>query len=125
MSDVQILIVEDQKEVASFEALLMKYAGYSARRATNGKEALQMIADGFLPDLILLDIMMPEMDGYQFLEELYKEESRTPIPVIMLTALDSAPNVMMALKRGASAYLTKPIDGDRLLQKVQELLGKA
>lgn len=125
MSSKQILIVEDQNEIASFEALLMKFAGYSTLRAANGKEALRLISDGLLPDLILLDVMMPEMNGYQFLEELYREESRSTIPVIMLTALDSASDVMMALKRGANAYVTKPIDGELLLQKVQELLGNA
>lgn len=121
-SSKHILVVEDQEIIAMVAGQLLKRAGYQYRHAANGKEALDLLQGGFRPDLILLDVVMPVMDGYQFLDAINADDSLKDIPVIMLTALDNATDVMKAVKRGAVDYCTKPIEPADLLAAVNRLL---
>lgn len=119
-----ILLVEDQEETAMLTSFYMKKWGYQLKHAVDGKQALEMLHDGFIPDLILLDVMMPVMDGYQFLEEIREDGVLKHIPVVMLTGLDDASAVLKAVKRGAVDYCTKPIEPDDLQATIQRLLIK-
>jgi len=120
-----ILLVEDQEETAMLISFYMENWGYAFRHAANGQQALEMLQEGFAPSLILLDIMMPVMDGYQFLERLQEDEALQQIPVVMLTGLDEARDVLKAVKRGAIDYCTKPIEPDDLQATIQRLLNSS
>lgn len=113
-----ILLVEDQDIIAQTVIMALNVAGYHCEHAANGMRALSMLEEGLAPDLIILDIMMPVMDGFTLLEELRKKPGMQDIPVIMLTALNDAADVMKTLKAGAVDYHTKPIDVEALLESV-------
>ena len=117
-----ILLVEDQEIIAMLIAHMVKNAGYQHEHAENGQVALGMLRSGLRPDLILLDVVMPEMDGYQFLEELQRDDSLKDTPVVMLTALSDANDVLKAVKRGAMDYCTKPVDPDDLLATISRVM---
>jgi len=91
--------------------------------AENGKEALSIIKED-PPDLILLDIMMPEMDGHETLEELKKQEHLSQIPVIMITAIDDISSAVQCIEKGADDYLTKPFNPIMLKARISALLEK-
>lgn len=84
--NVKILIVDDDETLCNMYAERLKASQYQVETASNGRKGLEMAKD-YLPDLILLDIMMPKMDGYEALKELRKDEKTKKIPVILLTAL--------------------------------------
>ncbi|MDH5784055.1 MAG: response regulator [Chromatiales bacterium] len=114
----RILLVEDQELIAQTVNMALSVAGYQCEHASNGERALSIMKRGWLPNLILLDIVMPVMDGYKFLDELQKEPVLQEIPVIMLTALNNPPDVLKAMKAGAVDYCTKPLDVNDLLNSV-------
>lgn len=113
-----ILVVEDQRQIAFFIGRVLEQSGYLCEHANNGQEALDSLRGGLRPDMILLDIVMPVMDGFGLLDELHKEDDLKDIPTVMLSSLDSASNVMKAMKKGAMHYCTKPIDKDDLLATI-------
>ncbi len=117
-----VLIVEDQESNAILLGKLVEKAGYQHRYAENGKMALDMLHEGLRPDLILLDIVMPVMNGYEFLDACHSDQDLRTIPVIMLTALDDASDVLKAVKKGATDYCTKPIDPNDLLTTIKRVL---
>jgi len=123
-SSVMILLVEDQDDMAMLTSLYLQKAGFKVARAKHGKHALEMLASGTAPDLILLDVVMPVMDGYQFLNAANEEEAWSKIPVVMLTSLSDAKDVMKAVRGGAIDYCTKPIDPNDLLATISRLLGR-
>lgn len=100
---------------------MLESVGYDVLTATNGSEAIQK-ATGESPDLILLDIMMPGMDGYEVCSKLRIKEETNRIPVIFITALDDRESKLKGLKVGASEFLTKPVDRSELFIRVQNLL---
>src|SRR5438128_12640939 len=108
-----VLVVED--DVRALDALteLLEASGYSVLRAQNGQEALEATKCSPPPKLILLDLSMPVMDGWEFLRHQRREPSIASIPVIVITALVSA------IPAGAKALLTKPINVNRLLSLVE------
>jgi len=117
-----ILLVEDQEVIAMLIGRLVNDAGYQHAHAENGQVALGLLKGGLRPDLILLDVVMPEMDGYEFLEELNRDDSLRATPVVMLTALNNANDVLKAVKRGAMDYCTKPVDPDDLLATINRVM---
>lgn len=119
-----VLVVEDENSTAILTSLILKDAGYKSERAHHGKEALEKLRAGCTPDLILLDYMMPGMNGMEVLSELEQHEQWKQIPVIMLTALSNPPDVIQALEHGAAEYCTKPVDVDDLLSTVERVLNK-
>ncbi|PXY46429.1 hybrid sensor histidine kinase/response regulator transcription factor [Flavobacterium hydrophilum] len=117
-----ILIVEDNTELRSFlKSQLHRY--YRILEAENGKEGLA-IATEKLPDLILSDIMMPEMDGIELLDALKKTIETSHIPVILLTAKSSVESHIEGLNYGADYYITKPFDTDFLLASIENLISQ-
>lgn len=118
---MKILVVEDSKLQATLLRRLLEEAGYQVCVAHHGLQALEEVARD-CPDLIVSDIDMPEMNGYELCRAIKSETSRPPIPVILLTSLSDPRNVIQGLQAGADNYVTKPYDGPRLLSRVDSLL---
>jgi len=119
-SDIKgnILIVDDIAASLHLLATLLRKEQYNVRPVPNGKLALSG-ATAIPPDLILLDIKMPEMDGYYVFERLKKNEKTQDIPVIFISALDETFNKVKAFSVGAVDYITKPFRTEEVLAKVQ------
>lgn len=116
---ITILCVEDETDIRSLLVEEMTEAGFSTLEASNGKEALDLIIAKW-PDIVICDITMPEMDGHQLFAEIQmNHEQLSNIPFIFLTALSDKENMVTALKAGAADYLTKPVDFDLLMAKIQ------
>jgi len=113
-----ILIVDDEERLASLVKTYLTQDGYHAVTARNGREAL-FIARQEQPDLILLDLMMPEMDGHEFMR-LHRKERETPI--ILLTARVEDSDKVLGLELGADDYVTKPFSPRELLARVRAVL---
>lgn len=96
---------------------------YEVHSASNGREAVK-VAEKVLPDLIILDVMMPEMDGLDACKTLKREKSTANIPVILLTAKGQITDIEKGFKSGADAYVVKPFSPARLLEKVEEIFEK-
>lgn len=115
-----ILIVEDNRDLQTYLKILFK-TDYNVILADNGKHALEQISKK-RPDLIISDVMMPEMDGWTFLNLLKQNQSLRKIPLIMLTALTEAEDKLKALRTGVDDYISKPFDKSELVIRVQNLL---
>jgi DNA-binding response OmpR family regulator len=119
----KILVVDDEPDVASLLTLLLKAQGYEVISAGDGQEALEK-ARKEKPDLILLDIMLPKMDGYRVARVLKFDENYSHIPIIMLTAKIQEKDRKTGLEMGADDYVTKPFDTVAILEKVKGFLRK-
>jgi len=117
----EILVVEDSKTQARWLGLLLKQQGYETTVAYDGKEALEMLS-GMMPDVVVTDIMMPEMDGFELCRRIKEDDKLGGIPVILLTALSDPSDVLHAIKCGADNFITKPYDPDFLLSRVEQTL---
>ncbi len=115
----KILIVEDEMHIAEGLKLNLSLQGYEVMHAENGITALQRWRE-WSPDLILLDIMMPGLDGISVLEEIRKDDQR--LPILILSAKDATTDKVKALSKGVDDYLAKPFDLDELLLRVDRLL---
>jgi len=121
LKSARILLVDDEERNIRLLEVLLRAEGYSTMSANNGLDALKVAAFA-QPDLILLDIMMPGMDGFATVAELKANPLTQPVPVIMLTALDDRASKLRALEAGAEEFLTKPIDRADLSVRVRNLL---
>src|ERR1700674_1491452 len=117
----RILIVDDERRNVELLKILLAPEGYVLLSATNGEEALRLLAQQ-PPDMILLDVMMPGMDGYEVVGKIKENPATKNIPVIMLTALDDRKARMLGLSAGAEDFLTKPVDRAELCVRVRNLL---
>ncbi len=119
-----ILTVEDSNAIRRLIAYNLERVGYTVLQAENGKEAVRTLQSA-VPDLIILDVRMPEMNGFQLLELMRRYPKAAAIPVIMLSALSQPENIDRALALGVVDYLVKPLDPTVLIAKVQEALAIA
>ena len=117
-----LLIVDDVPANLGMLGDLLRDAGYQVKAATSGRAALRYAAQTPQPALILLDVMMPEMDGYEVLTQLRNDPATRDIPVIFLTALDNARDEERGFQHGAADYITKPIKPDVVLARVRSQL---
>lgn len=117
----KILIVEDNSELLELMRLGLKQAGFRIATATNGADALQSVRS-VAPDLIVLDLVLPGLDGFAVCECLRKDEATAGIPVIILTGLSSEFARFASLESGADEYFTKPISPERLVSRIKHLL---
>ncbi|MBW3562144.1 MAG: response regulator [Actinobacteria bacterium] len=117
----RILVVEDEEDLANVVRVNLEIAGYDVEHTLNGAEALDEVRDE-RPDLILLDVMMPVMDGWQVLRALKEDDDTRDIPVVMLTALAEEQNIIQGHLEGAVRYLTKPFEVKKLLEVVETTL---
>lgn len=116
----RILVVDDEKDVVELLKFLLEKDGYSVTTAFNGKEGLAA-ATAQKPDLVLLDVMMPEMDGYTVQTQLLDNPETRGIPIIILTAKGQLRDVF-AMSANVKAYIEKPFDPKTLRAKIQESL---
>ena len=116
-----LLIVDDEPQVRKLLETLLQHEGYQTICASSGEEALQVVAQQ-APDLILLDIMMPGMDGYEVASQLKSDDATAGIPIIMLSALSDAGARVSGLESGAEEFLSKPIERIELSLRVRNLL---
>ena len=112
-----ILLVEDDADSREAMTALLEGCGYAVTSATNGHEALELLRTAPRPGLILLDLMMPGMNGFQFREEQIKDPEAAAVPVILTSAHGKLQHETAAL--GVAGYLEKPIDVQRLLDTVE------
>jgi CheY-like chemotaxis protein len=105
----RILIVDDERNNRQVLEVMLAPEGYVLLTAGNGEEALAIVAQQ-PPDLILLDIMMPDMDGYEVAGRIKGNSATKNVPVIMVTALDDRDARLLGLRAGAEDFLTKPVD---------------
>jgi len=122
----RVLVVEDDPDLVELLRFNLGSAGFSISTASNGAEALKM-ARSNSPDLILLDLMLPELDGFAVCEILRRDPATAEVPIIMLTALSSELARFTGLECGANDYITKPFSPKKLVSRVSEMLsaGKA
>ncbi len=119
---VNILVVDDYAENVELLEELLAADGYEVSTASDGDEALQRVKETH-PDLILLDIMMPKMDGYQVCEALRAKDDTKEIPIIFVTAKTEVKDWTHAIFNiGVNSYITKPINPKKLLDKVKSVL---
>jgi CheY-like chemotaxis protein len=117
----KILVAEDEKDIRDLVVFALRFAGYEMVSAANGEEAVQLAREE-MPDLILLDVRMPRMSGYDACKILKSDKLTSPIPIIFLTAKGQETEIRAGLEAGAAEYLLKPFALDDLTQKVKELL---
>ena len=121
MANERLLIVDDEKDFVDTIAERLGAKGFGILRAFDGKDGLEK-AHSEKPDLIILDVVMPEMNGYDVCRKLKTDENFKSIPIIMLTAKFQPNDIKFGKEVGADAYLTKPLELDVLLHKVNALL---
>jgi len=115
-----ILVVDDEKAITLMMRLNLEIEGFDALEAHDGRQALEVIRSQPV-DLVVLDIMLPEIDGWQVLQEIRADAATADLPVIMLTALSAAENMARGISYGADLYLTKPFEPDELIDLVRRL----
>ncbi|MBI3753423.1 MAG: response regulator [Deltaproteobacteria bacterium] len=117
----KLLIVDDEEKNRKLMGVMLSSYGYDFEDAENGFEALKKIKET-MPDLIFLDIMMPEMDGFEVCRRLKEDTKTNHIPIIIVTALDDTKTRLKALEMGASDFITKPINATELMVRTKNLL---
>ena len=121
MDNKKILIVDDEPNIVLSLDYLVRKKGYTPFIARNGSEALS-IAHAEIPDLILLDIMMPDIDGYEVCQTLKSDERFARTKIIFLSAKSKKEDIEKGLQMGADKYFTKPFSTKQLLQEMVDLL---
>ncbi len=119
---MRILLVEDEENIREVVKLNLELEEYEVVTASNGKDALKYFQEQHF-DLILLDVMLPEIDGFQLCEQI--RLTNTTVPIMILTAKETALDRVTGLKKGADDYLTKPFNLEELLLRVQNLLKRS
>jgi two-component system alkaline phosphatase synthesis response regulator PhoP len=115
-----ILVVDDEKDIVDLLLYNLTKEGFAVITARNGKEALEKVKQK--PDLIILDVMMPEMNGLQVVQELKKEKKTASIPVLLLTAKGSETDEIVGLEVGADDYIVKPVKIGKIVARVHAAL---
>jgi two-component system, OmpR family, response regulator len=114
----RILVVDDEQSITDFIALGLRHEGFGVRTAADGRAALRAV-DDFKPDLVVLDLMMPRMDGWQLCREISGERTRG---IIILSALDETTDRIQGLELGADDYIVKPFEFGELLARIRAVL---
>ena len=117
----KVLFVEDDAQIRTIIAVRLVAVGFEVLVAKDGQEGLDL-ARKELPDIILLDLMLPKMDGYKVCALLKTDMRYSRIPIIIFTARAEGNDMKMAKEAGADAYITKPFEPETLLSKIKELL---
>ncbi len=119
----KILAAEDERDIRDLIAFTLRFAGHEVTTATNGEEAVAM-AEQVQPDLILLDVRMPRMNGYDACRAIKANPRLKDIPVIFLSAKGQESEVQAGLQAGAEEYLLKPFAPDQLIERVRAILAR-
>jgi len=118
----KILLVDDEQDLVMMVEMRLQSEGYEVITANDGQEGLEK-AKKESPDLVILDVMMPKMDGYKVCGLLKADTRFNKIPIIMFTARAQQEDQQMSEEVGADAYINKPLDADELINKIKDLLG--
>ncbi len=121
MDKKKILIVDDEIEMVEMETVRLKASGYEVMAAHDGKSGLQKVRE-WKPDLVILDIMLPQMNGYEVCAALKKDEQCRKIPIILVSAVDEKYDTDLGKKVNADAFFTKPFEPPALLARIKELI---
>ncbi|MER3399539.1 MAG: two-component system response regulator [Thermoflexus sp.] len=119
----KILIAEDERDIRELVVFTLEFGGFEVIAATNGQEAVEL-ARQHRPDLILLDVRMPKMSGYEACRLLKAQEETRTIPVVFLSAKGQEAEIREGLAAGANAYILKPFAPDELIQQIRALLDR-
>jgi DNA-binding response OmpR family regulator len=118
-----VLIADDDDDIRELVAYRMTRSGYAVLQATNGEEAVEL-ATAERPDLAILDVMMPRLDGFEVVRRLRAQEETARIPIILLTARAQDADVARGFGAGADDYIRKPFSPQELAMRVQAILGR-
>jgi len=119
----KILIAEDERDIRELITFTLRYAGHEVHQASNGEEALNL-AKEVVPELILMDVRMPKMTGYEACRHMKADEKLKDIPVVFLSAKGQETEIQTGLEVGATDYILKPFAPDQLIKRVSEILAK-
>lgn len=119
-----ILLVEDDPGIAGLVRFRLEREGYQVRHAADGEQAVKELENPVVPDLILMDVMLPYRNGYELLAEIRARPALAQVPVLMLTSRGREQDVVKGLDGGASDYMVKPFRPAELLARVRKLLGE-
>jgi two-component system, OmpR family, KDP operon response regulator KdpE len=114
----RVLLVDDERAILKILSIKLKISGYDVIATTSGKEALDLIVSAY-PDIMLLDVVMPGMDGFEVLEKL---RTSSELPVIVFSARPE--NAQKALALGANDFIAKPLDFDRMIKRIEKMLDR-
>ena len=117
----KILIAEDEPDIRELISFTLRYAGYEVIAASNGEEALRIILQN-LPDLVLLDVRMPRLSGYDVCRHLKNQPATCEIPVVFLSAKGQESEIQAGLDAGAIDYILKPFSPDHLMERIRQIL---
>lgn len=117
-----ILLVDDSQIVLTSISKIVTYSGYPVETCLSGAEALEKIAGGYRPDIVITDLNMPEMDGYELIDALRKLPACRFIPILVLTTESGQPHRERAKASGATGWLTKPVSAERLFDVLRQVL---
>ncbi|HUF38911.1 MAG TPA: response regulator [Anaerolineales bacterium] len=120
----KILIAEDERDIRDLIAFTLRYAGYEVVATADGAEAVEA-AYREKPDLVLLDVRMPKMTGYEACEIIKADPELAHIPVVFLSAKGQEAEIRTGLEAGASEYILKPFAPEQLAEKIRSILGEA
>jgi DNA-binding response OmpR family regulator len=123
MTRKKILLVDDAETILMMERMILNKAGYELITAKDGQEAVTKATTEH-PDLILMDVVMPKMNGFEACKQLRGHDTTKTIPIIMVTTRGEAENVESGFESGCDDYITKPINGLEVLSKVKSALGQ-
>lgn len=115
-----ILVIDDDNDILNLIKIILSNKGYDVSIAENGEDGIKLAIKN-RPDLILLDIMMPVMDGWEILKMLHTDEQTRKIPVAMLTCKTDVKNKLIGLQEGAIDYITKPFSPEELVSRVNDV----
>ena len=119
-----ILIIEDDRDLAELMALTLREAGYETLHAPDGRTALDAL-EAKRPDLVLIDVMLPDIVGFSLCENLRRFDATLDLPILMVSACDEIEALPLARKSGADGYLQKPFSPHQLLSRTKALLAAA
>ncbi|HET7143808.1 MAG TPA: response regulator [Anaerolineales bacterium] len=119
----RILIAEDEPDIRELVAFTLRFAGHEVTTASNGEEALHKATE-IIPDLMLMDVRMPKMTGYDACRAMKADPALRDIPVVFLSAKGQDSEIQTGLEAGAEEYLLKPFAPDQLTERVKAILGK-
>ena len=120
----RLLLIDDEPDLILLVKDYLEFRGYEVITAENGREALEVLDRG-IPDMIICDVMMPEMDGYAFVEQVRREERTSWIPILFLSAKQQTGDKIKGLDSGADVYMVKPFEAEELVAQVEASLKQA
>lgn len=124
MNQKTVLIVEDEEDAAELFAEMMRVSGFRVLKTSRGEPAISLM-NSDKPDVVLLDIMMPEISGLDILRQMRRDPNLADIPVIVVTAKSMPADIKNGMEAGANTYLTKPVGFQELKEAVERTLGAA